>query len=62
MLAPQAYLRITSIGIDDPMGYVISVVLIAIAVVTMWGSARVAEGQGLRHRAARRRRPGAARA
>ena len=24
MLAPQAYLRITSIGIDDPMGYVIS--------------------------------------
>ena len=60
MLAPQAYLRITSIGIDDPMGYVISVVLIAIAVVTMWGSAPGAEGQGLRHRAARRRRPGAA--
>ena len=60
MLAPQAYLRITSIGIDDPMGYVISVVLIAIAVVTMWGSAPGAEGQGLRHRAARRRRAGAA--
>jgi iron(III) transport system permease protein len=45
MLAPQAYLRITSIGIDDPMGYVISVVLIAIAVVTMWGSARVLKGK-----------------
>ena len=30
MLAPQAYLRITSIGIDDPMGYVISVVLIVV--------------------------------
>ena len=24
MLAPQAYLRITSIGIEDPMGYVIA--------------------------------------
>ena len=45
MLAPQAYLRITSIGIDDPMGYVISVVLIAIAVLTMWGSARVLKGK-----------------
>ena len=28
MLAPQAYLRISSIGIDDPMGYVIAVVLV----------------------------------
>jgi iron(III) transport system permease protein len=45
MLAPQAYLRITSIGIDDPMGYVIAVVLIAIAVVTMWGSAQVLKGK-----------------
>lgn len=40
MMAPQAYLRITSIGIDDPMGYVIAVVLIVIAVLTMWISAR----------------------
>jgi iron(III) transport system permease protein len=45
MLAPQAYLRITSIGIDDPMGYVIAVVLIAIAVVTMWASAQVLKGK-----------------
>ncbi len=45
MLAPQAYLRITSIGIDDPMGYVIAVVLILIAVVTMWGSAQVLKGK-----------------
>ena len=45
MLAPQAYLRITSIGIDDPMGYVIAVVLIAIAVVTMWGSAQALKGK-----------------
>ncbi len=35
MLAPQAYLRITSIGIADPMGYVISVVLIVASVVAM---------------------------
>ena len=45
MLAPQAYLRITSIGIDDPMGYVIAVVLIAIAVLTMWASAWVLKGK-----------------
>ena len=45
MLAPQAYLRITSIGIDDPMGYVISVVLIGVAVLTMWASAQVLKGK-----------------
>ena len=28
MLAPQAYLKITSVGITDPMGYVISVIMI----------------------------------
>jgi iron(III) transport system permease protein len=28
MLAPQAYLKITSVGIADPMGYVISVIMI----------------------------------
>ncbi|MBN9581925.1 MAG: iron ABC transporter permease [Afipia sp.] len=38
MLAPQAYLRVTSIGIADPMGYVISVVLIAASVAAMWVS------------------------
>jgi iron(III) transport system permease protein len=45
MLAPQAYLRITSIGIDDPMGYVIAVVLIVIAILTMWASARALRGR-----------------
>jgi iron(III) transport system permease protein len=45
MLAPQAYLRITSIGIDDPMGYVIAVVLIVIAVVTMAISAQALRGK-----------------
>ncbi len=38
MLAPQAYLRVTSIGITDPMGYVISVVLIVTSVAAMWAS------------------------
>lgn len=28
MLAPQAYLKITSVGISDPMGYVISVIMV----------------------------------
>ena len=36
MLAPQAYLRVTSIGIADPMGYVISVVLIVASVFAVW--------------------------
>jgi iron(III) transport system permease protein len=45
MLAPQAYLRITSIGIADPMGYVISVVLIVVSVIAMWLSARALKGR-----------------
>ena len=35
MLAPQAYLRVTSIGVADPIGYVICVVLIAISVASL---------------------------
>ena len=38
MLAPQAYLRITSIGIGDPMGYVISVILVAFSLLALWTS------------------------
>jgi iron(III) transport system permease protein len=38
MLAPQAYLRITSIGISDPMGYVISVILVAFSLLALWVS------------------------
>ncbi|KQU54924.1 ABC transporter permease [Bosea sp. Leaf344] len=45
MLAPQAYLRVTSIGIADPMGYVISVVLIVASVLAMWLSARAMKGR-----------------
>jgi iron(III) transport system permease protein len=32
-------LRITSIGIDDPIGYVASVIMVAASVVALWGSA-----------------------
>jgi iron(III) transport system permease protein len=38
MLAPQAYLRITSVGITDPMGYVISVILVLFSVFSLWVS------------------------
>ncbi|GAB4229470.1 MAG: iron ABC transporter permease [Methyloligellaceae bacterium] len=38
MLAPQAYLRVTSIGISDPMGYVISVILVAFSLLSLWTS------------------------
>jgi iron(III) transport system permease protein len=45
MLAPQAYLRITSIGLADPMGYVIAVVLIVVSVVAMGATAWVMQGR-----------------
>ncbi|HEX2724518.1 MAG TPA: iron ABC transporter permease [Beijerinckiaceae bacterium] len=45
MLAPQAYLRVTSIGLADPMGYVISVVLIVGSILAMWISARALRGK-----------------
>lgn len=38
MLAPQAYLRISSIGISDPMGYVISVMLVLFSMFSLWAS------------------------
>ncbi len=41
MLAPQAYLRITSVGLEDPIGYVISVIMVAFSLVALWLSARV---------------------
>jgi len=38
MLAPQAFLRISSIGISDPMGYVISVILVLFSMLSLWAS------------------------
>ncbi|MBS0509532.1 MAG: iron ABC transporter permease [Proteobacteria bacterium] len=45
MLAPQAYLRITSVGVDDPLGYVISVIMIAFSILALWLAARVMQGK-----------------
>ncbi len=45
MLAPQAYLRISSIGITDPMGYVISVILVAFSLFSLWLSYFVTRGR-----------------
>jgi iron(III) transport system permease protein len=45
MLAPQAYLRITSVGIEDPIGYVISVIMVAFSVGALWMSARILKGR-----------------
>ncbi len=45
MLAPQAYLRITSVGVDDPLGYVISVALMGISLASLWISYRALAGR-----------------
>lgn len=45
MLAPQAYLRITSVGLKDPMGYVISVVLIVFSVLSLFIATQATRGR-----------------
>ncbi len=45
MLAPQAYLRITQVGLEDPLGYVISVIMIAFSLLALWLSARMLSGK-----------------
>lgn len=45
MLAPQAYLRITSVGIEDPLGYVVSVIMIVFSILALWMAARVMQGR-----------------
>jgi iron(III) transport system permease protein len=45
MLAPQAYLRISNIGISDPMGYVISVILVAFSLLALWTSTLALRGK-----------------
>ncbi|MGE5337725.1 MAG: ABC transporter permease [Gemmatimonadota bacterium] len=45
LLAPQAYLRITQVGLEDPLGYVISVMMIAFSIVALWLSARALQGK-----------------
>ena len=60
MLAPQAYLKITTVGIADPMGYVISVIMIICSVGAHGALGAGAARARLRHPAARRRRARAA--
>jgi iron(III) transport system permease protein len=45
ILAAQAYLRITSIGLDDPIGYVASVIMVAASLLALWGANRVLRGK-----------------
>ncbi len=45
MLAPQAYLRITSVGLEDPIGYVISVIMVTFSLLALWLSAQVLKGK-----------------
>jgi iron(III) transport system permease protein len=45
MLAPQAYLRITSVGLEDPISYVMSVLMVAFSLFALWLSARVLKGK-----------------
>lgn len=45
MLATQAYLRISSIGISDPMGYVISVILVIFSLFSLWVSMLASRGK-----------------
>ena len=56
MLAPQAYLKITSVGITDPMGYVISVIMIVLLGRRHGAVGAAAARPRLRDPAARRRR------
>jgi iron(III) transport system permease protein len=45
LLAPQAYLRITQVGLEDPLGYVISVIMIGLSIAAMAISARALRGR-----------------
>jgi len=45
MLAPQAYLRITSIGIEDPIGYVASVIMVIASLASLWIATWVMRGK-----------------
>ncbi len=45
LLAPQAYLRITQVGLEDPLGYVVSVVMVVFSMAAMALSARALHGR-----------------
>ena len=54
MLAPQAYLKITTVGVADPMGYVISVIMIVCSLAAMALIGAAAARARFCHGAARR--------
>ena len=45
LLAPQAYLRITQVGLEDPLGYVISVIMIGFSIAAMALAAQALKGR-----------------
>ena len=45
ILAAQAYFRITGIGIDDPIGYVASVIMVIASLIALWGSTWIMRGK-----------------
>jgi len=45
ILAAQAFLGIISIGIDDPIGYVASVIMVITSIIAVWGSTWVMRGR-----------------
>jgi iron(III) transport system permease protein len=45
LLAPQAYLKITQVGLEDPTGYVISVIMIVFSIAAMALSAQALKGR-----------------
>jgi iron(III) transport system permease protein len=38
LLAPQAYLRVTTVGMNDADGYVICVILVVLSLLALWGA------------------------
>jgi iron(III) transport system permease protein len=45
LLAPQAYVRVTTVGLTDVDGYVICVILVALSLLALWAS-KAALGRG----------------
>ncbi|MDH5287884.1 MAG: iron ABC transporter permease [Betaproteobacteria bacterium] len=45
MLAPQAYLRITSVGVEDPIGYVIAALMVVASIAALALAARITRGR-----------------
>src|SRR4030095_1982176 len=52
LLAPQAYIRVTTVGLTDVDGYVICVILVALSLLALWASkAALSRGEFVQPRA-----------